>query len=215
MKSLEQLKNMATETEKARGTVEALGAELSAKMAKLQDGTRTHEYVHEESAKLKETYIPEIEKAVGKVGINGLDLATRQWSNTDFVLSKRAVSERVNPHPAAQAKDAIAEAMTRLMLMQNFSRMNDDLLRLTAADAKATGQQGQLYLINAELAARGVEGVDLSDVVLEDQKQALDFLRRCEAGKQGALLALRTAAGGRQPSPVEKINQARLDEVAI
>lgn len=197
----------------ARSSAEALGAELVEKIAKLQDGSRTPEYVSAETAKLKEMYLPGIEKAMGEAGTAaaGLELASNQWGNTDFVLSLRAVSPRENPHPAAPPKDATAEAMTRLMLMQQFGKMSDELLRLTAEDAKITGRQGVLFFVNSELADRGKSGVDLSDVVLEDQVQALSLLKRAEAGKQGAFLVWKTANSGRQPSPIEKINQARLE----
>lgn len=97
------------------------------------------------------------------------------------------------------------------MLMQQFGKMSDELLRLTAEDAKITGRQGVLFFVNSELADRGKSGVDLSDVVLEDQVQALSLLKRAEAGKQGAFLVWKTANSGRQPSPIEKINQARLE----
>jgi len=215
MIGIEQLKTEVGKIEQARSKADALAAELAEKISKLQDGTRTPEFVQTETTKLRNIYAPVIEKAVGEAGSSAslLELADRQWKNTDFILSRRAVSPRANDHQAAPPKDATAEAMTRLMLMQQFSHMNDELLRLTADEAKATGQHGQLYFINAELVGRGQQGVDLSDVILDDQRQALDLLRRADAGKHGALLALRSAGSGRPVSPMDRMNQARMDGV--
>lgn len=54
MLSLEQLRQEVDKIEIARSSAEALGAELVEKIAKLQDGSRTPEYVSAETAKLKE-----------------------------------------------------------------------------------------------------------------------------------------------------------------
>lgn len=143
--------------------------------------------------------------------------ATRQfWASKDFVLSGRAASETVNGHAAAKAKDAGIEASARLQMMTEFKAMSTELLRLRVLAEKsaaiAGSPAGGLYLASMEYATRvhapDYEAISLDDVVLEDQRQALQMLDTAKAAETATEHLFRQSLG-QTLTPADRITAAR------
>lgn len=138
------------------------------------------------------------------------------WSNKSFVLSRRSASETTTGHPAAPPKDAGAEATTRLQLMIEFKQMPTDLLRLRVLAEKSAAMSGapagSLYLASAEYSTRTAapeyEAISLDDVVLADQREALQMLDAAQAAGTATEHLFRQSLG-QKITPTDRMNAAR------
>lgn len=216
MITLGQIQEGLKEMKRHQTTVQQLQAALDADIARINgDGTRHAAYVAEKTAEARSKATPAICETLGKINAlhEGLVKSAAPWKDKRFILAAKPLTEPLNGIPGAPAKDAGVEAMTRLAKMTEFSKLDADLLHALAEDAKREGRFAELHLLALENNSRdqrqpGWKAIDLADVVLDDQRQALELFTEAHRIANGISSALK-AAEGKPVSPTDRISAAR------
>jgi hypothetical protein len=196
--------------------VKQFQAALDVEVGKItRDASRHPDYIREKVAELRSKATPAIYETLGK--INGLHetllKGAAPWKDKRYLLSTKPLTEPLNSISGAPAKDPGVEAMARLSKMTEFSKLDADLLHVMAEDAKSEKRFAELHLACLENNGRdqrqpGWKAIDLSDVVLDDQVQALELFTEANRIANGISIAMKLAEG-KIANPVDQINAAR------
>ena len=208
-KTLETMRQHQAEVTRLQGELDTTIARITA------DGTRHPDYIREKTVEARTKSLPAIYAALGKINAlhEGLVKGAGPWKDKRFILAARPLTEPLNGIPGAPAKDPGVEAMARLAKMTEYRLMDADLIHAMAADAKREGRFAELHLLALENNSRdqkqpGWSPIDLSDVVLDDQVQALELFAEANKIANGISSALKMAEG-KAVSPVDRISAAR------
>ncbi|HOI17584.1 MAG TPA: hypothetical protein PK036_14695 [Geobacteraceae bacterium] len=216
MITLGKIEEIVKEMKRHQGEVGRLQGELDATITRITaDATRHPAYIEEKVTEARGKATPAIYEALGRINALHESLVSdeRFWRDKRFLLSTKPLTEALNSIPGAPAKDAGVEAMARIAKMTELSKLDAEQLHLAAENAKLEKQWGELHLITLENNGRdqkqpGWKAIDLSDVVLEDQEQALRLFGEARKMASGISLAMKTAEG-KAVSPTDRINAER------
>jgi hypothetical protein len=216
MKTLGAIEEVVKKMWQHQAEVTRLQGELDATIARITaDGTRHPGYIKEKVTEARSKATPAIYETLGKMNAIHQELVKdeRFWQDKRFLLSTKPLTEPLNAHPGAPAKDAGVEAMSRIAKMTEFSKLDAEQLHLAAENAKREGRFAELHLLTLENNSRdqrqpGWQAIDLADVVLDDQEQALRLFGEARKMSNGISLAMKTAEG-KTASPIDKINAER------
>jgi len=169
------------------------------------DDSRSSEYKIKEIARIRGEALPAMGADLATLRSNAKSVATSQaaWSSKPYLLGK----QRFDADPAL-------DTSLRARYSTELRQMDNELLQLTISNAKEERNLPLLYLgYLASLAThtdptRERIDVDLSDVSIPDQREALDALGVINSAIPQAELAAKSAlASG--PTPVDKMNAQR------
>ena len=216
MQSLGQLQETLKVMRRHQGEVTRLQGELDTAIARItKDATRHPSYIAEKVAELRSKATPAIYETLGKINAlhETLLKGAAPWKDKRFLLSTKPLTEPLNSIPGAPAKDPGVEAMARLAKMTEFRLMDADQLHMLAEAAKSEKRFAELHLACLENNSRdhkqpGWTPIDLADVVIPDQQEALQLLAESNKIANGISSALKMAEG-KAVSPVDAINGAR------
>lgn len=167
------------------------------------DGTRHDSYIAEKVDEARAAAMPPLTE---KLVTFGPRLATvkaqqRYWDSKPFLLSQQVFdSDPAKDGTIRQAKGA------------EFAAMDSALLQLAADSAKEDKNFPLLYQAYLAGLARhsqpGWDGIDLADVVIPEQAEALRLIRECEGLAMQAQDIVAQASGSGL-TPVRKLQTAR------
>ncbi|GEM_PF-2600705 len=203
-KSLSEIKTNLDKISSHKSAAESAFTQMQHDIGKI-DSRFSAEVIREKTAEIREKHAGTIRDNFSQIRelSDSMAGARQFWSNKSFILSTRPASETVNGHAATAAKDAGIEATTRLQMMTEFQRMPTELLRLRVLAEKSAAMAGSpaggLYLASMEYATRSqapdYEAISLDDVVLEDQRQALQMLDAVKAAETSTEHLFRQSLG--------------------
>lgn len=216
MITLGQIQAGLKEMKRHQTTVQQLQAALDADIARINgDGTRHAAYVAEKTAEARSKATPAIYKILSEINTlhEGLLKGAGPWQDKRFILAQKPLTEPLNSISGAKAKDPGVEAMARLSKLTEYRLMDADQLHMLADVAKREKRFAELHLACLENNSRdhkqpGWTPIDLADVVIPDQQEALQLLAEGNKIASGISSALKMAEG-KAVSPVDAINGAR------
>lgn len=185
---------------------------LNAEVERLQNDKSLHpDFVVNKIAETRDKHLPAIRDAVNASQAlhDTLLKQTPFVQSKEYYLSTKPLTKPLNSIPGAPAADEHLEQTARLSKMQELSKMSNELLHLTVADAKSNKQYGLIHLAVQENSARkDSQPIDLTDVVLEDQEQAKALLKESSLIQSNMHLSFREALG-HNVSGIDRLNAAR------
>ncbi|MBA3007715.1 MAG: hypothetical protein FP810_14305 [Desulfocapsa sp.] len=201
--------NIKTAQEKAMGVIERLGKELE-KIAKEREHYGHSEMLSKKEAEIRAEHSAAVIEHYQAVVAADDELAGYRdnWMDIEHILSTRPVSAPMGQH-IFKPMNQNDESLQRLALATELKNCSAKELTARAGEAMRDKKHGELYLIHKENVTRqgspGWEPVDLSGVVLPDQRQA----KICFAYSRAARLnmaILEKSARGVHVDPTEKLS---------
>jgi len=196
-------------------TATTAAAALTNELGKINDGSRSAEWIEQQTVATREKYTPAITTALKEVTdiARTLSAASALWEDKRLVLSRRALTP-TDGNLYGPAKDITAESQARIALMMELAKTPTDMLHRIAERAKVDPKGGALLHLAAlennsrDTTAAGWGPISYDDVELPDRTQALQLLQEAK----GATLALentwKSAIYGKV-NPVDRIIAAR------
>jgi hypothetical protein len=215
MKTIKELEDAVKLAREHKKTAEIAHSILNAAINSMPKEGFTSEFLASKIKDIREKHTPAVRDALNAtIKVNDEVRSSRDaWSNREFVLSMKPVTESL--HPFAPAKDPIAEAHVRQSKMNEYARYPKELLKLHAEKALKNNELGNLFLLHIENQSRatqpGFEPLDLSAVKLPDQDEALSHLKEIE-GIQRNLENTWRDAEGFKVTPAQRISAARMGQ---
>ena len=201
--------NIKTAQEKAMGVIERLGKELE-KIAKEREHYGPSEMLSKKEFDTRAEHAEMILEQYQLIIATDTELAGYRdaWMDVEHVLSTRPVSAKMGEH-IEKPMDANNEALQRLAMATELKNCSTKELTARAGKALRDKKHGELYLIHKENVTRqgspGWEPVDLSGVVLPDQRQAKQIFAFSRAARLN-MAVLEKSARGVVVDPMEKLS---------
>ncbi|OGU11551.1 MAG: hypothetical protein A2075_23370 [Geobacteraceae bacterium GWC2_58_44] len=216
MKTLSQIDLAVKTIRQHQETAQRQASALEGELMKVNDGTRSAEYVTQQTSVLREKFVPAVREALAAVtGIVGeLSASQAAWQSKAFVLSQRALTSTGSGNLYGPAADPALEAMSRISTMMELAKMPTDMVHQVADTAKGNPQKhGLLHLAILENSSRDTSSsnwspISLDDVELPDRTQALALITEAN-GAQASLENVWKTAIGSRVNPADRIAAAR------
>jgi hypothetical protein len=213
MKTLNEIQQAVQTIRTHQTTAQNSASLLESELQKVNDGTRSAEYVQQQTVALRAKHTPAITEALQAVTAISTELSASQsaWTDKRHVLAQRSLTAGENFNTP---KDAGLEAISRIAKMQELALLPGDLLHSMADAAKGDiRKHGLLHLISIENNSRsdstpGWSPISLDDVELPDRTQALALLQEMAGARHTMENTFKAAINGRS-NPVDRITAAR------
>jgi len=188
MKDMPSLQSELNRIRNAKAIAIKALEELNAKIAKLDDGTRTKDFIYSETKKLQDQYSQITGKSLTEVNeiLAGIAPSRKFWSNKPFLLSAK---------PAGR-ENTLAE---RAAIIAEANVMPEDVLKLRYELAVTQGKHGDAFLLGSTYNARkpdnSADKIDLAAIQLLEHDAAMTIFKDAQVEASRTELIFRESIG--------------------